>query len=236
MALLALTVLLVVTAPLAESAPVVKLVAPFSGTPFQTVARFHQGCGFNLVAHDLLFSAASGKAHLNQESRARMCSGTSNVLTIFQTTTETGLNSTTFAPTTSQPLAHVKVHWGLTYNWYLVTTWGNSSQTTYAYFSVQVLATIYDTTTGTTYYPTNSYLNSVTLSDTNGSSLMHVTAVPVELFFNLSLSSTHSYLYNTSLRLVTTVDTDGPGSAADANVLFYDPSLSDRATLNWVTY
>jgi hypothetical protein len=165
-----------------------------------------------------------------------MCRGTSNVLTIYQTITNTGINSTAFSPTTTLPHAHVKVHWGLTYNWYMGTTWGNSSQTTYSFFSVEVLATIYDATTGTTYLPTNSYLNSVTLSDTNGTSLNHVAAVPVELFFNLSLSSTHSYQYNTSLRIGTTVDTVGPGSSAFVNVLFYDPPLSDRATLNSVIY
>ncbi|HEV8049519.1 MAG TPA: hypothetical protein VGP88_02885, partial [Thermoplasmata archaeon] len=59
MAFVALTAVLLLAAPFAESAPVVTLTAPFSGTPFQTIAHYHQGCGFNLVAHDLLFSAAS---------------------------------------------------------------------------------------------------------------------------------------------------------------------------------
>ncbi|MCI4321841.1 MAG: hypothetical protein L3K05_05995 [Thermoplasmata archaeon] len=235
-ALLALTVVLVVAAPLAESAPVVKLVAPYSGTPFQTVAHYHQGCGFNHIAHDLLFSATTGAAHLNQESRAQRCTGSSNVLTIFQTTSDTGINSSAFSPTTSVPLAHAKVRWALTYDWELHTTWGNSSQTTYAFFSVEVLASIYDATTGATYLPTNSYLNSVTQSDLNSSSFLHVSSVPVTLFFNLSLSSTDLCQYNTSLRIITTVDTIGPGSDAFSIVLFYYPRVADRAALDWVTY
>ncbi|MCI4325431.1 MAG: hypothetical protein L3K00_06090 [Thermoplasmata archaeon] len=236
MALLGLVTALVVAAPLAESAPVVTLAAPFSGTPFQTISYYHQGCGSNLVVHDLLFSASTGRAHLNQESNAKMCKSTKNVLTIVQTNTDTGLNSTTFSPATTVALAHVKVHWGLTYNWYMGATLGNSSQTTYSSFTVDVLATIYDTTTGTTYLPTNAYSTGVTISDVNGTSLNHITAAPAELFFNLSLSSTHLYQFNTSLEIVTTVDTIGPQSSAFVDVLFYDPVLSDRANLNWVMY
>jgi hypothetical protein len=235
-ALLAVTVVLLIAAPLAESALVVTLVAPYSGTPFQTLAHHHQGCGSNRMGHDLGFSATTGGTHLNQESRAQMCTGGSNVHTIFRTTSDTGINSTSFSPPASVPLAHAKVRWTLAYDWELHTTWGNSSQTTYASFSVELLASIYDATTGTTYLPTNSYQNSVTQSDVNNSSFVHVAAFPVTLFFNLSLSSTDSYQYNTSLRIITTVDTVGPGSDAYSFVLFYYPKVYDRAILDWVTY
>ncbi|MCI4332786.1 MAG: hypothetical protein L3K01_03505 [Thermoplasmata archaeon] len=236
MALVGVAALLVFAAPLAQSLGVAQLNAPFSGTPFQTVAYYHQGCGVNLVAHDLLFQTKAGKANLNQESRAKMCKGTANVLSIFQTTTNTGMNSSAFTPVGGVELSHEKIRWGLTYNWYMGTTWGNSSQTTYASFSVEVLGTIYDTTNGTAYPSTNSYSTGVTLSDTNATSLNHITTAPAYLYFNVSMSATHSYVFNTSLRVVTTVDTDGPGSAAFSEVLFYDPTLSDRATLNWLIY
>jgi hypothetical protein len=235
-ALVALAAVLVLTAPFAAASNVVTLVAPFSGTAFATISHYHQGCGKNILAFATFFAPTTGKAHWNQESKATRCASTHNVLSIFQTIIDVGINSTAFSPASSISNAHVKVHWGLTYNWYMVTTLGNASQTTYAFFSVEVLASIYDATTGTTFLPTNSYLNSTTLSDVNASSFQHITKAPAELFFNLSLSSSHSYVYNTSVRVVTTVDTVGPGSSAFSEVLFYDPTLHDAATLNWVTY
>ena len=228
--------ILVVAAPFSSASPIVKLVAPFSGTPFATISLYHQGCGGNKLTHGPYFSTSNGQAHVNQESYASKCTGSSPVLSIFQAITNSGINSTPFSPSSSIASAHVKVHWMLTYTFFISATLGNSSQTTYTFFSVGVLATIYDKTTGTTYHPTNMYYNNGTVSNVNGSSLMNVHKLPVELFFNLSLSSAHSYVYNTSVRLITTVDTIGPGSSAFAVLYFYNPPYLERATLNWVSY
>jgi hypothetical protein len=236
MALFGLATVLVFVAPFAESAGVVQVSAPFSGTAFQTISHYHQGCGSNRVAHDFLFSLSTGKAYLNQESKAVVCKGTSNVLTLLQEVTNTGMNSSKFTPISGVQLSHEKIRWGLSYNWHMVTILGNSSQTTYASFTVEVLGSIYDATTGTTYLPNNSYSNSVSMADTNGSSSNHVSSAPAFLYFNVSLLTTHSYQFNTSLRLTTTVDTDGPGSSAFSDLLFYGPTLGDRATLNWFSY
>jgi hypothetical protein len=236
MALFGLATVLLFVAPFAESAGVAQVNPPFSGTAFQTVSHYHQGCGTNRVVHDYFFSLTSGKAFLNQGSKAVACGGSSNVLTILQEVTNTGMNSSPFSPVSGVELTHEKIRWSLSYNWDMTTILGNSSQTTYASFTVDVLGAIYDATTGTTYLPTNTYSNSVTLSDTNGSSYNHVSMAPAILYFNVSLLTTRSYQFNTSLRITTTVDTDGPGSTAFSDVLFYGPTLGDRATLNWYNY
>lgn len=222
-----------VAAPFASAAPVVNLRAPFSGTTFANNTTYAQGCGSNSFAHGPYFNPTNGQAHVNQGSVATPC-GSPPVLTIYQAVSNIGINSSTFSPSQNLPHAHVKVHWYLTYTYDLSATLGNSSQTTYASYTIHVFATVYDKTTGITHYPSNSFTNSTTISDVNGSALANVNHQPAELFLNMTLWPTHTYVFNTSVRVVTTVDTIGPGSSAFAYVFFWDPPYLDAATLTYV--
>ncbi len=232
--------LLMLLAPYASAvSPTVYLTKPYSGTAYTSAVASVSGlsCGGTgaLAFTAPYFQPNHGRGGVGQLADSNPCA--SYVYETHQITTQFGLNSSTFVPSTNVAKDYFHFRWSMTYYLYVSTAWGGGNNSSYAYASVSVGAWLYDLTTHTSTTGRFYYYNYTYLFDQSSTISLTLYKIAVALTFHSPLSTTDTYEFQTLVTSETYAETYGPlgaGDTAYAQVAF--PGSGPSGILSWVYY
>ncbi|MCI4368229.1 MAG: hypothetical protein L3K09_01515 [Thermoplasmata archaeon] len=239
----ALASVLLMVAPITAAASpsyLVILKPAFSGTGFGHVWAYNStGGGCNgagsYSVYPPFFSARHGRGYADPFVSSVPCSSWSTQYEELYS--EFGLNSTAFSPPFNVAHAGFRFHWTLNYYLYANTTYGGGNETSYAVAEVGLEGWVADLTTGKNHYSSNSFYNETSRYDTTGSGWVTPSGVKATIFLNMSLLSTHSYVFHTYVYVLAYAETYGSTSSVDHAYAQVDwPGIGPAGNLNSVYY